>query len=401
LSLSDVIQIVKGIPNQEYQDCEVKRVKTDSRCIEQGDLFLGINAGYLYVDEAIEKGAVGVIVSATIKRDDILVINVENSIEALKSLAEFYRNQYSKPVIAITGSVGKTTTKELISNVLSKNRKVLKNEGNKNNIIGISNTLLQLDNSYDCVVLEVGMNHMLEIHAISLILKPTICVITAIGSSHLGNLKSKKNILKAKMEIVDGNKYSLLLLNGEDTYLKKIKGMKCYLNDFTYRTPFKHLQMNYNLAVRVCLLMGMNYDDVILQLDRIPMHASRMNIIQMPNRIIIDDSYNASYESIVGGLDYLNNLVGRKVIILGEILELGSFSESIHKKLIKPLRKIKNSIYFFVGASFNVIPFGYHFASTDDLLDYIDNYEFLDGDVIYVKASRAWMFEKVVDFFKS
>jgi len=400
MRITDVIRIINGTPNHAFNDFCINSIKTDSRDIKKGDIFLIINAGYLYIDIAIANGALGVIVEQEITREDILIIKVTSTKEALKKFASFFRNQYSKPVIAITGSVGKTTTKELIGGVLASTRKVLKNEGNKNNIIGICNTLLKLDNSYECVVLEVGMNHLLEIHEISLIVKPTICLITSIGSSHLGNLKSKRNILKAKMEIIDGNKYALLILNGEDNFLKKIKGMKCYRNEFPYTAFFKHLQMNYIFAIQVCLFMGMSYDAITAQLDKLPLYNQRMNIIYRGNRIIIDDSYNASYESILGGLKYIQNLKGRKVIILGEILELGRHSKKIHRKLIKPLKKIKNCVYFFVGGAFNTIPFGNHFQNTNELIHFISDYSFLLDDVIYIKASHAWGFEKVVKLFQ-
>ena len=399
MKLSEVIQIVNGISNVEYHDCDIKKIKTDSREIESGDVFLGINSGYLFIDDAINNGALGVIVAKDIEREDILIIKVEDSIEAMKALAIYYRNQYSKPVIAITGSVGKTTTKELIAYTLSTNRKVLKNEGNKNNILGVTNTLLALDNSYDCVVLEVGMNHAMEIHHMSMILKPTICIITAIGTAHIGNLGSIENILKAKMEIIDGNEHALLLLNGENSYLQNINGVKCKADEFPYKALFKHLQMNYNLAIKTCILMGMDYEDIVSCLDDAPLYNQRMNIIRRNGKTIIDDSYNASYESIVGGLDYLNGLNGRKIIILGEILELGEFSLNIHENLIKSIESVEDSICFFVGRAFQKISFGTHFATTDELLEYLKNYPFLEGDVIYIKASRAWKFDTVVDLF--
>jgi len=399
MRVTDVIQIVNGTPNHAYQDSTVNHIKTDSREIEKGDIFLSINAGYLYIDEAIDNGALGVILENKIARDDVFIIHVANTKEAHKSLADFYRNQYCKPVIAITGSVGKTTTKELISGSLESTRKVLKNEGNKNNMIGICNTLLKLDNSYECVVLEIGMNHMKEIHDISLIVKPTICLITSIGSSHLGHLKSRKNILKAKMEIIDGNKYSLLILNGEDSYLKRIRGVKCFKNEFPYKASFNHLQMNYILAIKVCLLMGLSYDSAVAEFTKISLYKQRMNIIHKEAMTIIDDSYNASYESIQGGLEYIQKLKGRKIIVLGEILELGNHSKKIHRKLIKPLKKIKDGIYFFVGEAFQVVPFGYHFGCTEELLDFMSDYAFLPGDIVYIKASRGWAFEKIVKLF--
>ena len=177
-------------------DLVINKIKTNSKEVECGDLFLAINKGHYYIDEAISNGAIAVI-SENNKHYDVLTIHVESTKEVFKKIASYLRNLYNIPLIAVTGSTGKTTTKDLISLVLSKKYNVLKSIKNQNNDIGLPLTLLNLNNSYDVVVTEMGMNHIGEISELSMIAKPDYAVITNIGSAHIGNLGSRENIFKA------------------------------------------------------------------------------------------------------------------------------------------------------------------------------------------------------------
>ena len=186
MKLSELNKILNG---KITEDITFNKIKVNSKDIEIGDLFLAINKGHDYIDEAINNGAVAVISE---KKLNIPSIKVEDSIIALGQIAHYIRNLYNIPLIAITGSVGKTTTKELIYLVLSKKYKVLKSNKNQNNHIGLPLTLLKLDDTYEIIVTELGMNHFKEISYLSKICNPNYAIITNIGTAHIGNLGSKK-----------------------------------------------------------------------------------------------------------------------------------------------------------------------------------------------------------------
>ena len=207
MNLLKLIKLVNGeLLNIADLNKKINLFKLDSRTINKDDVFITINTGYLYIEDAIKNGAVAIITDKDIKfKTDVCIIKVDDMKFTLLKLISYIRSRYSYiPLIAITGSVGKTTTKELVYDILSKDYKVLKNDGNKNNYIGIAETIFNLDNSYDIIVLEVGMNHLGEIEEVSDSISPNISAITNIGTSHIGNLGSVKNILKAKLEIVSG-----------------------------------------------------------------------------------------------------------------------------------------------------------------------------------------------------
>ena len=262
-------------------DLIINNIKTNSKEVGPNDLFLAINKGHLYIEEAINNGAVAVI-SENGKHYDVLTVHVDSTKEALKKIASYLRSLYKIPLIAITGSTGKTTTKDLISLILSKKYNVLKSEKNNNNDIGLPLTLLNLNEKYDVIVTEMGMNHFGEIKELSNIAKPDYAVITNIGSAHIGNLGSRKNILKAKLEILDGMNNGLLLLNKKDKYLKKIKyknkiyvdskklkvkRIKCLSDcikfrinktEFKFNTPFKHILPDLFLAIQIGMIFGVD-----------------------------------------------------------------------------------------------------------------------------------------------
>ena len=220
---SDVLlQIVDGKYLNKGTKRKINEIKIDSRKINKNDVFIALKGsnfdGHDYVKDAIKSKASAIIVNRKIDiKTNVPIILVKDTYDSLIKIGTFFRNKFDIPVIAVTGSCGKTTTKELIYTILSKKYKVLKSEKNYNNHIGIPLTLTKLSNEYDACVLEIGMNHFSEISKLSKMVKPNIGIITNIGTSHIGNLGSQKNILKAKMEILDGMKDGLLILNGKDS----------------------------------------------------------------------------------------------------------------------------------------------------------------------------------------
>ncbi len=395
MKLSEINNILKGKINK---DVSFNKIKMNSKDITTNDVFLAINKGHNYIDEAINNGAVGIISEYDL---DYPSIKVDNSILALGKIANYIRNLYDIPLIAITGSVGKTTTKELIYSVLSKKYKVLKSEKNKNNNIGCPLTLLNLDETYDIIVLEFGMNHFNEISYLSKICNPDYAIITNIGTAHIGNLGSKKNILKAKLEILDGMSNKNIIINNKDRYLKKIRNAikvdekrlnviyknenEFIIDNVIFNYKYKHILPDIFIAIKVGLLFDINLKLISEAISEFEPIDGRLNIINREYKII-DDSYNSSYESLIEGLKSLDN--NFKYIVLADMLELGKFSIKYHKKVNKYLKKIKNKKVLLIGNYTKYID-GIHFENLDELILFLKS-NINKGDTIYIKGSRKF-----------
>ena len=406
--LSELNNILNGIITN---DALFNKIKTNSKEIKEGDLFLAINSGHNYINEAIDNGASCIISEKQL--DNIPNIKVDNSIESLGKIGNFIRNKYEIPLIAVTGSVGKTTTKELISLILSTKYKVLKSKKNHNNNIGLPMTLLDLDESYDVVVTELGMNHLGEISYLSKICNPDYAVITNIGSAHIGNLGSKKNILKAKLEILDGMNNGYLIVNKNDKYLKNIKykniikvddkllniknikyndNIEFDIDDIHFKfNLYKHILPDLFIAIKIGLMFGIDLETISEIIKEYNGLDGRLNIIKN-KYTIIDDSYNSSFESLVGGLSLLkgNEL---KFIVLGDMLELGKYSKKYHKKINKYLKKIKNKKVLLLGEYTKRIK-GIHFNNIEEINDYLKE-NIKDDCIIYLKGSRKMNLDKI------
>ncbi|HHW68812.1 MAG TPA: UDP-N-acetylmuramoyl-tripeptide--D-alanyl-D-alanine ligase [Tenericutes bacterium] len=425
--------IINGEYNSEFK---INKIKIDSRKIKNGDLFIAIKGkfkdGHNYINEAIEKGAAVVIVEEDISFVNTITIKVNDTKKALLALATLIRNKnINIPLIAITGSVGKTTTKELMYEILSSSYNVLKNEGNLNNHLGLPMTLLGYNNE-DVIITEIGMNHTGEVNNLSNCCKPDISIITNIGSSHIGNLGSKKNILKAKLEIIEGMNEGVLILNGDDRLLKKInyintnhidvlkigtKGeldfkaynIKTYFDktkfeidyagnkyEFMFNIGGKHLLNNVLIAIYIGLLFDIDIQKIKEVVNNFKPVKSRMNIILKNNNLIIDDCYNSSYESLKGVLKQIQLNKKHKILIIGDILELGKFSKKIHKKIGKILKRIKDKEVYLIGDNISCIKSKKynHFNNVDDFIKYSENIKF-ENSLILLKASRSIGLDKV------
>ena len=293
------------------------------------------------------------------------IILVDNSIKALQELAAYKRSLYDIPVIAVTGSVGKTSTKEIISSVLSTKYNVLKTEGNYNNHIGLPLTILKLKD-HNAMVLEMGMNHLNEITLLSKIAKPTIAVITNIGTAHIGNLGSRENILKAKLEIIDGLKENgTLIINNDNDMLhnnldkinvniktiginNKSNYMATDIVDEIFSSKFKikdtDFEVNapgeafiYNSLVAYAVGKELNISDENIKkgIETFKLPSNRLEkIINKTGTTIINDTYNCSYDSLINSIDMISKSnYKRKLLMIGDILELGDYSEDIHRKI--------------------------------------------------------------------
>ena len=426
MKLKELIDIVHGRLLNDFEDMEISGFSTDTRSINN-EVFIALKGnkydGHNFINNSIKASVV--ISEKDIYLDNIPLIKVNNNYDTLYYLSKYFISKYNTKVIAITGSNGKTTLKELIYSILSKKYKVLRNEGNHNNIIGIFNTLKELDSSYDLCVLEMGMNHKGELSKLSKMTNPIKAFITNVGSAHIGNFKNKKEIFKAKKEIIDGLKGELIV-NGDDKYLKKINCFKCGLNlnndliayhiklfqnlmcfnvyvDREYLVNFKISSIEYIPIILEAIKCGLDFkieiDDILDTIGNFKMIDHRLNQICMNNYTLIDDSYNASYESIRCGLNYLKRINKDKIIILGDMLELGKYSKKYHKKINKILNSIDRKIVITIG-NYTKYIHSSHFNTIDDIIIYLDSLN-LDDKCIYIKGSHKMELNRIVNHLKN
>jgi len=386
--LSDILNILNI--ESSIDDFKINSIKIDSREVSNNDIFITINTGYKYIKDALDKGCNLVI--SDHEYDDNRVIKVDNTILVLGSIAKYIRSLYKGVVIAITGSCGKTTSKELLTYILSSKYKVLSTKDNLNNNIGVPSTLLNLDNSYDYVVLELGTNHKGEIKYLSDIVKPNISIITNIGYSHIGNFNSTYDILKEKLDIG-----GLLFLNGSDHLLNKESGIKVYSNDYTYECSIPFYKMNYYLVFKVLEYLGFNINEVYEIIKDYKVYNSRMDIYEFNNITLIDDTYNASFESVVSGLKSLNKY-SRKLVILSDMLELGNKSIKLHSKLKEYL---VDCDLITIGNYTSILNGYNHFNNIKDLTNYIVTINYNNYDVVYIKGAHKYKLNTIVNIIKN
>lgn len=354
------------------------RVSTDSRRVEAGDLFVALKGekfdGNDYVAEVYKAGCRGMVVSRTPEGDlpGACIFLVEDTQRALQTIGAKYRSRFTLPVVGITGSVGKTTTKEYVYSVLATHGKTLKTQGNLNNEIGLPMSVLELDQSYWAAVFELGMNHFGEMERLTHIAKPTIRVITNIGVAHIENLGSREGICEAKMELAqEMGEGDMLLLNGDEPllYEKKdqltqpvlyfgIKNKSCdFIAQHIVQTPEgqeftisgkiniackisqkgEHNIYNALCAVACGCLLNLSPEEItqgLLNFQNAPM---RQNIYEKNGMMVIDDCYNANPDSMKAAINVLASMEtkgeGRKIAVLGDMLELGDFSQKAHEEI--------------------------------------------------------------------
>ncbi len=449
---NEIIQWTKGIKISDNVTVTITNISTDSRTIKNGDFFVPIKGekmdGHDFIAEIVKKGASGFVtdrdVSDDIKNSGVLIVKVADTNQALLDMAEGYLKNFNIPIVAITGSVGKTTTKEMVYSVLKQKYNVLKTEGNYNNQIGLPLTVFGLDDIHEVAILEMGMNNFGEIETLSKVARPDIALITNIGDSHIGNLGSRDGILKAKSEIFKYIKDSgVAILNGDDEYLKKIKikneiknvgenntndcycyNMKCTdsehaeltLNlcneevELKVNTTLNYITYPITFAAMVGKLLNLTSEQIKRGIESFELPGRRYAKVELNDNItIIDDCYNASLLSIKIAIETTINTYPnrRKIVILGDILELGSFSEEKHRELGVYLKDKNVELLIFIGKE---VKYAYEqikdFKTAYYFSEKREAYEFLDqvitqNDVILVKASNGNKFNEIVNHIKS
>lgn len=443
LSLNEVLEATAGKVIVEGKK-DFNKICIDTRKIEANNIYLAINGerfnGNKFVMDAFRKGASIAIVDEVLFDIEELkgletVIKVENSEKALLDLASFYRKKLGLKVVGVTGSCGKTSTKDLIAAFLSDKYKVFKTKGNFNNQIGLPLMILELDSSYDVAVLEMGMSNLGEIDVLANCARPDIAVITNIGLSHIENLKTQDNILKAKSEIFNYfDESNTLIINGEDNYLLKIKN-KCFEilrigynheydvyafniilkedktsftvkvkeEKFNFEIPMagKHNVLNSMLAIAVAMKLNVSFSEMEKGIKNLEATSMRLQVIKKENFTIINDCYNASPDSMKSSMDVLNSYKdGRKIAILGTMNELGDESINAHID-VGYYAKEKVDLLIAIGEYKDCYKKGY---TLDNIITFENKEDFISNlnkiieknDVILVKASRGMKFEEIV-----
>ena len=428
MNILEILNITKGtLINKINLNLNINRFKINSKEINKGDCYIaliGNTDGHKYIKNAIKNGATLIIVSKKVSYN-IPTILVQDTTKTLGSLATLIRNKYRPKVIAITGSVGKTTTRQLIYTILKNKYKCHQSQKNYNNHIGVPLTMFDLNKDDEIAIVEMGMNHLNEIKYLSQMVTPNIAVITNIGTSHIGNLGSKENILKAKLEIKEGLK-GPLFVNGDDELLQKEKAYKSgfsenndliaynlkssltnsifniNINNQKYEIKINlpaHLINNVLIAIHIGLYLNVDINTIIKALENYQSFDMRMNILNdKHNNTIINDCYNSSLESLKGVLNLLQNEKQKKLLILGDINELGSFSEKIHQTIPALLNKINNKEVIFIGEKITKIKYkAIYFNNYKEVVNYLKNKKIKDT-LILIKASRSLKLENITNF---
>ena len=451
MKVKDILNITNGQLITGNQELECENFSKDTRTIQKGDIYIGIKGekfdGSEFWKQALDNGADAVIIENVEiseqekeKYSNKTIIIVQDTLKALYEIAKYKRSLYDIPVIAVTGSVGKTSTKDLIASVVSTKYKTLKTEGNNNNNIGLPLTILKLKD-HEALVIEMGMNHFGEISLLTDIAKPTLAVITNIGTSHIGNLGSRENILKAKLEILEGMTVPKVIINNDNDLLHKwyeenkgnieihtfgienesnlnAQNIELREDGSTFEAVSKtekinievpvggnHFVYNAICATEVGDILGISNEKIKQGIAQFELTKKRMDIKKLENGVIlINDSYNASYESMKASLEFLENYTGaRKIAVLGDMFELGEYSVELHRKVGEEVarRNIdilicagENSKYIIEEAERNPKIQTYYFNNNEQIVEKLSQ-ELKNGDVILVKASNAMKFFEI------
>lgn len=447
LTLKNIVKVTNGEYSGplDIMDKEVLGVDLDSRKIESGYLFIATKGervdGHTFIEDVLKKGALAIIGEDEAKEEWLPYIRVKSSFQALKDIAKFYREQLDIKVVGITGSVGKTGTKEAVATVLSEKYTVLKTAGNFNNEVGLPLTVLRIRDNHQIAVLEMGISDFGEMHRLSEIAKPDICIMTNIGLCHLENLKTQDGIYKAKSEAFEHmNDRGVIILNGDDPILKTkvdINGIKPLFfgmdkkldiyadnivnngllgSDFEIVSEGKTISAKTNLpgihsvtnslaAALTAKVLGLNNEEIVCGIEKVKPVNGRSNIIKTNKYLIIDDCYNANPVSMKEALDLLDMAVGRKVAVLGDMFELGDDSDKMHYSIGEYADKKNVDVVLIAGKNAeNIVKalkdndsgkIVIHYENTDRLIEDIEN-QIKEGDSILIKASHGMHFENVV-----
>ncbi len=441
ITVKEAVQAVGGIYHgpEDILGDYICGIAIDNRKIEKDWLFVPIKGdrfdGHSFIDGAFEAGA---LVTLSEIKTGHPYIEVKDTAAAFRDIAEYYKSLFVIRTVGITGSVGKTTTKEMIASVLSRSFNTIYTQGNLNNQTGVPLTVLRIEDEHEAAVIEMGTNHFGEIAAVAKVARPDVCVLTNIGEAHLEFLGSKEGILKAKTEMLDYMKEGgHVVINGDDEYLRTLKSRRddvisfgfdkdndIYVTDYEelglegirfsamtekgilsafIHTPGKHMVLNAMAAAAVGMIYGMDLKSIEKGIDSYETMSGRLNVRRAGGVTVIDDVYNASPTAMKSSINVLASEKGRRVCILGDMLELGEDSREKHTEVGIYAAEKGIDLIIAVGAEAKAIYEGaadrdanaMYFETQDDMLLKLS--ELIEkGDTVLVKASRGMHLEKTV-----
>jgi len=444
LTMQEIAEACNGQILHNASIPAITAISTDSRKFTPGALFVPIVGdtfdGHDFISTAAANGAICALTERADIPTDIPLILVKSTRRALMELAGYYRRIHNIKVVAITGSAGKTTTKDMIYHILARKYQTKKTLGNFNNDIGLPQSIFQLVPSDEVLVLEMGMNHAMEIHELSLVGQPDIAVITHIGDAHIENFENREGILHAKLEIVDGLKPNgTVILNGDDPLLTGpiatdktkqftvkfpgsqnivsakpvdgaglLAGSVCHFNwqgrdiNLTVPIPGSHMVMNALLAAAVGVEMDVPPEEIARGFDDFVPPGGRLTVETACDMIIINDAYNANPASMQESIKILHSQPARKVAILGDMNELGHVSEVRHLEIGAFAAEMGIDLIIAIGPQARFIYDGcraqnkLYFPTVDEFLPEWRNL-LRPGDVVLIKASRGMAFERITE----
>lgn len=449
MTLENIAKACNGeyIGDESLKSNIITGVEKDSRLIEDGFLYVPFAGarvdGHDFINQCFEKGAICSLSEKKLDNVNGSYILVESTAQALKDVAEFYREQLDCKVIGITGSVGKTSTKEIIASVLSEKFSVLKTEGNYNNEIGEPLTVLKIRDNHEIAVIEMGISDFEEMHRLAKVSKPDVCVITNIGTCHLENLGDRDGVFKAKTEMFDyAQENPFVVLNGDDDKLINVKevkgskpvffgvetkqnvsideyeqigvmGTKAVINYFGHKfetvIPIPGYHMLYNAMAATCIGVhfGMSFDEIDKGIRKLKAIGGRNNMFEANGVTVIDDCYNANPMSMKASLEVLSHATGRKVAILGNMFELGAKELELHREVGETAGQLKIDLVITIGELAKEIHKGalagagqcLHFETKEEFLEQMDDI-IKTGDTVLIKASNSMKFKEIVNKFQ-
>ncbi len=449
LKLKEIAVAIGAECKIEIPDMEITDICTDSRDVRPGSVFVALCGekfdGHNFVKTAMEKGAVFAVVQKDGDYGTNDLLFVKTTRQAFLDIAGLYRSKFSPKVIAVTGSVGKTTTREMIAAVIKSQYKTLKTENNLNNEVGVPKTILELDNSYEAMVLEFGMVNLGEIRELTVPAKPDVAVITCIGTCHIENLGSRENIKKAKFEIIEGLKNGgTLLLNKDNDMLQEVCfpqfnvvyyaiGNKSaditaeHINEHDGITDFDILFGNSIYHARIPCIGEHNVLNALagfgagIAVEIPPRQCAsalwnfkatgmRQKMNNCHGVIVVEDCYNANPDSMEAAMHTLESQKlsagAKKIAVLGDMLELGSFAKESHLEVGKEAAKAADILLCFgelgkiiaEGAKEAGLSESYYFESKEELVEKLCKTA-RPGDMVWLKASRGMKFEDIAETF--
>lgn len=441
MKVYEIVEATRGILVSGNKDDEINFFSQDSRQMTNGGMYIPLKGerfdGHNFIESAFQTGAQAIISEKDVNYEDKIVIKVKDTHQALKDMASYLRNHRPVKVVGVTGSVGKTSTRDMVYSVVKQKYKTLKTEGNYNNEIGLPLTILRYHDE-EVLVLEMGMNHLQEMSRLSMIARPDIACITNVGTAHIGELGSRENILKAKLEIINGMKEgSTLIINQDNDMLQTVelphlnvvrvgKGKEASIQashivleetkssfEVEYQgkkeiievpVQGEHNISNALIAIAVGIELNISLEDIKKGIQEFKLTKNRMDILEKNHKTVIDGTYNASVDSMRSSIDVLANYKKRKVAILADMLELGDYSQQLHEEVGSYVASKGIDILVCVGKEAKYIyqkaresmKDVYYFESNQEVIARLD--ELLkEDDVILVKGSHSMNLKEVVE----